>query len=412
MQSVGRHQNALCNTNGSSQSTPLLKREHFEDWRMITVRKPSATEQPSYFYRTDTLESATHLVLHTPRTGFLTSLGFLSTWLTNEDNSSRVTVNQSLIVAVGSTFDGVVVPGFDPGDKVDEVHAEKGSECYGCHQTLDPMRDYFRASFTNFYSQQLDAERINLPGDFVFGGVTQSGNGVTDLAQSLATHSLLPYAWADKLCYYANAQPCEKGAELDRVVDVFVDSNLDFRVLLRELLSSPLVTGSACVPGVVEQAPATIARRSTFCHQLSNRLGVDDICGLSTLPAVANNLQNTMRNAVASVPDDGFSRDNVAPVVIAETGLFTRANREAACNIAADKAYTLVFGHSPAPDVLDALVVDLVGLPATDPRHDAVRAVLKDHLDEALASGKPPQQALQSTMALACMAPSSAGVGF
>jgi hypothetical protein len=58
----------------------------------------------------------------------------------------------------------------------------------------------------------------SLQADFVFRGVTAKGNGIRDLADTLASHPDFPYAWAHKLCYYANSAPCVEGAELDRVV--------------------------------------------------------------------------------------------------------------------------------------------------------------------------------------------------
>lgn len=412
MQQIGRHQSNLCNTNASNIE-PLLQRDDFSDWRMVKVRKPSDSgEEPSHFYRDAELRASSELVLHTPRAGFLTAPGFFSTWPTNEDNSSRVTINQALIVALGASFEGVAISNFEP-EGLDEEHANPQSECYGCHQPLDPMRDYFRASFSNFYGQQLDPERTELDGFFFFGGAEESGSGIDDLMLTLASHDLFPQAWAQKLCYYANAEACPEGEELDRVVAEFIDSNLDFKVLVRELFSSPLITGSACVDGVDAGTTAIIARRSNFCHQLSHRLGFDDLCGLRTAPEDASNLQNDVRDAMASVPDDGFSRAEIAPVVIAETGMFARANREAACSIAAQQGYDLALGEMTADDAIDAMVEGIMGLPPTDPRHDAAKAILNEHYDEVIADGVVPNRtALQSVLVLACMSPGSAGVGF
>lgn len=409
MQRVGRHDNP-CFTIAANVE-PLLQRADFNDWRMVTVRQPNNDEVPSLFYRANGLRASNELVLHTPRVGFLTTPGFFSTWPNNEDNSARVSINQALIVALGSSFAGQTVSDFNP-DNIDAEHAEPGSECYGCHQTLDPMRDYFRASYTNFYSEQLDPERMDLEGNFVFGEVQDSGNGIGALVNTLAQHPMLPYAWAHKLCYYANARPCAEGEELDRVVSDFVESNLDFRVLLRELFSSPLITGSACVAGGNGGTATTIARRSTFCNQMSHRLNITDLCGLRTHPQNATALQNAVRSAVASVPDDSFSRAEVAPVVIAETGLFARANREAACSILAQGAFNQVLSGMTLDGALDALVEGIMALPPSDPRNEAAREILADHVVEVAFGGNSVQTALQSAMALACMSPGSAGVGF
>jgi hypothetical protein len=406
---VRRH-NADCNT-GATNGAPLLAREDFTDWRMVKIEKPAGSESASIFYELDELRSATSMKLFTDRIGFFSTPGFMGTWPNNEDNSARVTINQILIVALGKSFEGVAVNDFSPAN-LDTDHAEPGSECYGCHQTLDPMRDYVRASYTNFYGQQLDEERTSLQADFVFGGVKTEGNGVVDLAQVLANHPEFPYGWAQKLCYYANAEACPEGEELDRVVKAFADSSFDFGVLMIELFSSPMITGEKCVAGVDAGTTATIARRSLFCASLSHRLGIEDICGIDTHNVVQSQLQKQVHAAVESVPDDSFSRAVVEPVVIAETGMFTRANREAACVLAAQEGFAIAFGEATADEALGILVEKVMGLPASDPRHPDARAILEEHVADALALEKTEAQAIQSAFVLACLSPGIAGVGF
>lgn len=408
-ESISRHQQG-CNS-GADHVVPLLRKEDFTDWRMVTISPPAAGQDATRFYELSTLRGSNELRLHRPMKGFMTTPGFFGTWPNNEDNSSRVTINQILIVALGASFEGEAVSDFSPS-QLDEEHAAPGTECYGCHQTLDPMRDFVRGSLTNFYGPQLDPEREQMAADFVFSDVADAGSGIEDLSAILASHPLFPEAWAQKLCYHANSAPCPEGEELDRVVAAFVESGFDFRTLVRELYSSPLVTGSACVAGVDAGTDATIARKSQFCGQLSHRLGIDDICGISTLYDVDTNLQDDVRDAVASVPDDAFSRAVVEPVVIAETSLFTRANREAACVLVAQEGFDAAFGEMTQEEVLDALVERVMGLPASDPRHDAARGILVAHAQEAFAAGASERDALESTFALACMAPGSAGVGF
>lgn len=408
-ESISRHQ-AGCNS-GASNKTPLLSRDDFSDWRMVKISRPAGVETATKFYDLPTLRSANEVKLHTYRRGFYSTPGFHGTWQNNEDNSSRVTINQILIVALGESFEGEAVSDFSP-ENLDEDHASPESECYGCHQTLDPMRDFVRGSYTNFYGEQLDEERKTLAADFVFGGVTADGVGVDDLGQILAGHPAFPYAWAQKLCYFANSSACPEGAELDRVAAAFTDSGFDFRVLVRELFSSPFITGSACLEGVDAGTTATIARRGQFCDQLSHRLGLIDICSMRTHFRDASNLQDDVAEAVASVPEDSFSRAEIAPVVIGETGLFTRANREAACTVASQEGFADVFTDVPADTVLTVLVEGVMGLPPSDPRHDGARAILQEHVDEVVALEESEEVGLQSAFVLACMSPTSAGVGF
>ena len=408
-ESIRRNPNT-CNT-GSSTDNTLLQRSDFSDWRMVRITEPQGVETATKFYDLPTLRSATEIKLHTHRRGFYSTPGFHGTWPNNEDNSSRVSINQILIVALAESFDGEAVSDFSP-ENLDTEHAAPGTECYACHVSLDPMRDFVRASYTNFYGEQQDPERISLAGDFVFGDVVAEGNGIGDLAQILASHPAFPYAWAQKLCYFANSAACPEGEELDRVAAAFTDSGFDFRVLLRELFSSPYITGRACLAGVDAGTDATIARRGQFCDQLSHRLGITDICSMRTHFRDGTNLQDDVAEAVASVPEDAFSRAEIAPVVIAETGLFTRANREAACTVAAQEGFDEVFLGVLAEDVITTLVEGVMGLPPGDPRHEGAREIIGDHVDEVMAAGEDEEVALQSAFVLACMSPTSAGVGF
>lgn len=396
---------------------PMFTRNDFADWRTVKVRKPASGESRTVFYDLKSMRDATELVVSTERLGFATTPGFQSTWMNNEDNAARVTINQILIVALGKTFNPVAIfSDYQPNPPLDEEHVD--AECAGCHQSLDPMREFVRGSFTNFYGEQENTE-MKIQADFVFEGMKTQGNGIRGLAGILATHPAFPYAWAQKLCYYANSAACPEGPELDRVVGEFVNHNLDFRVLVKELFSSPLVTGRACVEnadGMLDAGTATsIARRSTFCTELSNRLEVDDICAQHTNNAVASGLQKQVKAAISSLPDDTFSRAVVEPIVIAETSMFSRANQEAACTLIGQNTafFTTAFGEMTVDEATDKMVTKLMGLPANDPRHAEVLKVLRDHVTEAVeVEGKTEAQALQSAFVISCMSPSIAGVGF
>ncbi|MEM9692563.1 MAG: hypothetical protein AAGA56_08465 [Myxococcota bacterium] len=115
---------------------------------------------------------------------------------------------------------------------------------------------------------------------------------------------------------------------------------------------------------------------------------------------------------MGSVSDESFSRAVVEPVVIAETSLFTRSNRESACVLVAQDGFVEVFDGMDAEVVLDALVTSVMGLPPSDARYPAARAILDRHRTEAMDAGASERVALQSALALACMAPGSAGMAF
>jgi len=422
---------------------PLLDKAAYTDWRTVKLVPVATADDATPFYRVpqlvaDTPEGQTvELSVRTEHRGFLTSPGFLHTWPSNEDNAMRVTTNQALIVALGESFSGVALDGYEPSygnQAADDEHAS-ADECYACHQTLDPMRTFYRGSLSQYYGPQL-GEPKDYQAEFRFGGESQDGVGIGDFAHALATHPWFAHAWVQKFCYYANAQACPEGVELDRIAEIFSTESDDrglfsLRALLAELFSSPLITGSECGPGLGAPPPAVIARKSTFCSQLEHRLGAEaNVCGADPMTAIegtltqepGNVLRRNIRDAMAAVPEDTFSRDQADPVIIADTSLFTYGNREAACSHFANNAgndgadFDAIFMLGSREDALQTMVTQVMGLPTSDERFTEALAVLQAHaqsvFDDENNTSDQERLARQSAFILACMAPSSAGVGF
>ena len=215
-------------------------------WRSA---RPRAGEERTLFWDLPKLRdpNTKELVLAMPRVGFMTTLAFFSNWPTNPSNSYRVTTNQALIVALGKSFDDRTTTVQVSETSVEAQHVQPGSPCFGCHQILDPMRDFFKQSYSLTYFQQLDLmnRRNPIPATATFSvdSTTVTGNGVPTFAKAMAEHPLFPMAWARKLCQYANSSECPEGdPELQRVAGKFRESNFDFYTLVREVFSSPLVT--------------------------------------------------------------------------------------------------------------------------------------------------------------------------
>ena len=214
-----------------------------QEWQLIDVRAPASGETPTPVFALPGFRAGHDLVLGTPRVGFFTTPSFLAEWNTNKSNQARVTLNQTLIVALGhaiSPQNAALPPSIAA---VDQMHAPQGSACFACHQSLDPLRQFFRQQYSLSFHLQSTAAQISLPGSFGFRGVTASGHTVFDLANLLAAHPDFAVAWTQKLCTYANSSPCdETDPEFQRVVKVFVDSNFSWSALTVELFSSPLVS--------------------------------------------------------------------------------------------------------------------------------------------------------------------------
>ena len=180
-----------------------------QEWQMISVRAPAAGETPTPVFALPGFRAGRELVLRTPRVGFFTTPSFLAEWNTNNSNQARVTLNQTLIVALGHAIlpqNAALPPSIAA---VDQAHAPQGSACFACHQSLDPLRQFFRQQYSFSFHLQSTAAQIALPGAFGFRGVTASGNTIFDLANILAAHPDFAVAWTQKLCTYANSSPCD-----------------------------------------------------------------------------------------------------------------------------------------------------------------------------------------------------------
>jgi hypothetical protein len=397
--------------------------EDFSDWKMVTIRTPEPGESISQFYDLPALRNADALVLQIPRTGFFSTPAFFANWQTNVSNQMRVTINQTLIVALGAAIDGsdtTITPG-DPPPGLDTDHAT-ASECFFCHQTLDPLRSILSATYSWNYHAQSDAAFAAQKGMFAFHGVTEKVASVDDLGAQLSSHPLFASAWAQKLCAYANSTPCaDDDPELARIVDVFRNSNHDWSTLVVELLSSPITTHARASRTASRYGEVVaVARRDHLCFALSRRLGLPDVCGLDHVGK--KKVPKAVVAAIAAgLPSDGYGRGATTPVLPNEPTLFFRAGVENMCaalavEVVDPPAAQQVDGAKrwsgqQADAAIDEFVSLLMALPPSDPRAARARQLLRDHFDAAMQQGKGASAALRSTFVTACVAPSAISVG-
>ena len=399
------------------RQAPLLDEGDFFDWRPVTIRAPRSGEDTTAFYQVGAIRASSELVLRVPRVGFMTTPAFFATWPTNDANQNRVTTNQTLVVALGKSFDSEtsIVPAFD--DALDDAHADPTTSCWGCHVNLDPMRQYFRNSYSFYYHLQEDPEVRALRPAFAFQGhevAGDPGDGVIELAAALADHPRFAPAWVQKACFYANGAKCpEDSAEFIRIVTAFRDSSMSFRTMFVELLASPLVTGVSCVEGSAADL-ASIARARHLCATLSNRLALPDACGTNGyFRSELGGYRGIAGQLTQVIPDDSFSRGGEDPIVIRDTNLFIRSAAEALCErIATELVKT--DGRFPSSDpegAIDFFVNDLMGLSASDPRRDPAIAILNRHYADAIEAEASTTNALRSTFIVACTSPTVLGMG-
>ncbi len=426
------------------KSAALFQAADFQNWKMVTIHQPNdgSGAKPVRFYDVPTLQNpaTTDLVLSTPRIGFYTTPAFQANWQTNMSNQMRVTMNQTFIVALGAQVDGTdqTTPMNPPG--IDTSHSAPGTQCFGCHQILDPSRSIFQATYSYGYGQQTQASLTSVPGWFVFQGViNQNMKSIMDLGTTLTTHPLVPIAWTQKLCYYATSQACDTSDPVFMAIAADFANGFSWPTLVRELFSSPLVTNASETAtydqnlaaqqqaGVADPLGAivSISRNDHLCATLSNRLNIVDVCALEApvppttgVPLISPGL-----------PSDGYGRGAPVPVLPTQPNLFYRAGTENICEDIANSiidsstapAGATTYSSASQADV-DSAIADFVGnlmaLESSDPRTSQVTALLQAHYAEALAppSGSnitpaSPSDALKSTFIVACSSPSVTGIG-
>jgi hypothetical protein len=331
----------------------------------------------------------------------------------------RVTLNQALIVALGSSVDGndaTVPPGSPaPGD---QAHSAAPA-CYSCHRTLDPLRSILSANYSWNYHNQTDPVVAEQNGTFAFRGVVQPVKTVDEFGRVLASHPLFASAWAQKLCYYVNSVPCPSDdPEFLRIVAAFKSSGYHFDTLVTELLASPIITrANKTANADGEGEVIAVSRRDHLCEALDARLGFADVCALD----VASRNEGVIPAVAAGLPSDGYGRGSAAPVLPNAPTLFYRAGVENICVTAAAQVIDVPAGNqvsgvkqwsssNPAGAIAD-FVSTLMALVPSDPRASAAVELLEAHFNQAKAQGATASDALKSTFVAACVAPSSISIG-
>ncbi|HEY4183881.1 MAG TPA: hypothetical protein VGP07_02385, partial [Polyangia bacterium] len=296
-----------CPPTGGSATAPQLSSADFSDWTMVTLRQPKAGEATTTFYDLPTLRGATTLVLSIPRVGFFGTPAFFANWQTNTSNQMRVTMNQTLIVALGAAVDGRdgTTPPQSPPPGLDAVHAADPA-CLGCHETLDPTRSIFAANYSWNYHDQRDTTWSAQPGEFIFQGVVAPVASMSDLGSTLAAHPFFAGAWVEKLCTYANSGPCDAAdPEFQRLVSLFQSSGYAWNTLVAELFASPLTTNAAPTETTTAHGETVaVSRRDHLCAALDGRLGLSDVCGLHA--TTKKQLMATVPEIVSGLPSDGY----------------------------------------------------------------------------------------------------------
>ncbi len=437
-------------------SKPYMSDSDVSDWRWVTIAPKQSGDSYVQPYDLPTLRNASTIKLAMPRVGFYTTPAFLALWNTNDSNQHRVTMNQTLIASLGASFtpDNQLTPLSEVG--LASSHTTTSGECYGCHKSLDPMRMFFGNQYdfndrNDFVKNPFNGSQPNprpttpLQTGFAFADVNwqspSGGASMADLGPLLlkATDQdssdsggplpLFAVSVAQNLCYWANSNACSTSDPVFRgIVGDFVSSNYNFTALVKELFSSPLLTGAAATATYPadssgsETVPVSIARQAHFCAALSNRTGIADICALQA--AVPTSTQTTTLTIAGSVAADAFSRGSPTPVTPAYPDLFYRAASEELCENVAKLVVDVTGGPYTSSStsctngdgLLTKFAEQVMGVNPSDPAHAQAISILENHCAAAAkvktsGGGSAQTNSVRSTFVLACESPTSLGIG-
>ena len=400
-------------------ASPPIGLPSFYDWKMTKVIQ--ADQNYMGIEALTVFRTGQPLVLRTPRFGFYTTPAFLALWQTNDANSFRVTANQSLIAGLGMAFapneNIVLTP--EEVKALDQKHVDPSSPCFGCHQSLDPMRQIFLSNFNVFNSIQTNNEERAKTAHFAFGGSNKALATLADVGRVIASNPNFAASWVQKLCFFANSRACPTDSQQFKdLATSFETGGFNFGNLIVDLFSSPLVTGVSCVANDNGNAVGTgdiasISRRDHFCAALSNRTGIVNICSLAE-DAINKPFNYKFYNLVRSFSADSFSRGSQTPLTISEPGMIPRIMQENFCKEVAQSERIVgagaVFDSALGSAGVVTLVTRLMGLPSEDSRFSDAVLLLTEHFESAKALSND-RNAMQSTFIVACMAPSLIGVG-
>jgi hypothetical protein len=257
---------------------------------------------------------------------------------------------------------------------------------------------------------------------FGFRGVIQPVKTLADFGNVLASHPLVASGWVQRLCYYVDSAPCDPtDPEFQRLVGLFQSSGYAWNQIVKAVVTSPITTNaSETQTWRTNGEVVAVSRRDHLCAAIDARLGFADECGLDQL---AKKLSvATVPEIVSGLPSDAYGRGSVAPILPNDPTLFFRAGTENICEAIAAQVVDPAPGvalagvkqwSSTQPDAAIGDFVSLVmGLTPSDPRSAPAQTLLKSHFTSATQqTGSSATYALRSTFVVACLAPSSTGIG-
>ncbi|MGH1486166.1 MAG: c-type cytochrome [Cellvibrionaceae bacterium] len=390
---------------------PNLVDSDYSDWR--TVRLTQGNSPANYAHTRGFLDSLRAIEdgdqypLLAPRVGFFSTPIFIQNWETNEDNQFRINTNQTVITALGLSFEAgdTTVPNHLDG--LDEEHANPGTDCFACHQHLDPMRNIFANHYNSATLRALSDPRTLRP-DFAFHGERETVQTMDDFANALATHPYFATAWVDKLCQWANSYECDQSdANFQSLVTRFTSTNFDMQDLIVRLFSSPVFIQAV---GDDSSDVVSINRRDHFCDALNVRLGsVREHRNLTDANTNYCGTNGTVRRYRDLIPNDTYVRGQVPLLQPTQNDFLIVKSVESLCDVNVTSVVgngdNNTFSTRRIDTSLDDMVTYIMGIPTGSDAYQPARTTLQQVYDVSRATpqcSNPSQVELNDAGDLSC----------
>lgn len=397
---------------------PDLALSDFNDWRVVKLL-PSST--PANFVGNDSsfaqslrdIPDGGSFSLMANRTGLCNSFSFLANWPTNVSNQFRLNVSQCMIASLGLIFEAGDSTAPNSLDGLDEVHVDPTTECYGCHQHMDPMTNVFRGQY-DLSHRILESIAEDNDGDFSFHGYSQTVSSMDEFNAALSSHPNFAMGIALKLCQWATSEACSsEDPDLQSVVADFSSSGHQFKELVLSLFTSPLITTLNQSGDYAESGSKVSASRAQhMCLSLEARmeqqLATDRVATSEPDPKVCQSSYDA-RQATESIPQDLFQRGYAEFIQASAINLLTPKLHEPLCDAVRHPVMQAYEGYneSRTTETLNSLTQYLLGVPTVSPTYAASRQSLESLYDVARA----PQCASTSELSDSLNGDQSCGFG-
>lgn len=373
-----------------------LEPSDFTDWRTVNIIKVNTSPYEQTSFGTAAVVNALRgiteggtLSLLAPRVGFFNTLAFQEQWQTNADNQFRLNTNQTLIAALQMTFESGDPTEPHHSEGLNSEHAPNGTDCFGCHKNLDPMRNIF---YNHYEPNNHRARRspLTVTPDFAFQGHRVPVTNMAQFAAALSNHPRFAMAWTEKVCQWFTSMPCDQqDPEMIRLAQHFERSDYAFNALVRALITSSYLTQTTFdASAIVPHNRVSIARGNHYCHAIFQRLS--DIRKRHNFPAVDNDTttdlcarsSGNIQLAASIIPRDGVTRGQTHLVQPSENDMMLAKAYDAFC----DRSSVAVVGsndntsfrNNDIDTALDDMTEIILGIPSSANTYSDARSALSN----------------------------------